>query len=194
MVMDTADATAQAPAASPVPLVPGPARQAADALAPTLAAVEAAFSSTVLLPRPADVEADDVPAVRQSDPEAPPVVATATPSRRSVRHGVGLDWAATSDEDFLAKAMRRKAAVNLDYAGINKISKSFLTFPTPLIAANLNNVGVHLGRSVNSISVSANTLRCIEYDRIKLTPTISSKPYALVSDEDDEEVYAISDG
>jgi hypothetical protein len=194
MVMDTADATAQAPAASPVPLVPGPARQAADALAPTLAAVEAAFSSTVLLPRPADVEANDVPAVRQSDPEAPPVVATATPSRRSVRHGVGLDWAATSDEDFLTKAMRRKEATNLDFAGTNKSSKSFLTFPTLLIAANLNNVGVSLGKTVNTISVSSSALRRMEFDKIKLTPTNLSTSDTLVSDEDDEEVYSVSDG
>jgi hypothetical protein len=71
--------------------------------------------------------------------------------------------------------MRRKAAANLDYAGINKSSKSSLTFPTPLINVNLNNVCVLLGNSVDAIYVLANALRRMEFDRIKLTPTISSK-------------------
>jgi hypothetical protein len=52
-----------------------------------------------------------------------------TPSRRSTRHGIGLNGATASDEDSLAKAMRRKTAANLDFAGINKSSKSFLTNP-----------------------------------------------------------------
>jgi hypothetical protein len=34
------------------------------------------------------------------------VMATATSSRRSARHGVGLDGVAMSDEDSLAKALR----------------------------------------------------------------------------------------
>jgi hypothetical protein len=98
------------------------------------------------------------------------------------------------NEDLLAKAMRCKAAANLDFAGINKSSKYFLTFPTPLIHVNLNNVRVSLGKTVNAISVSANAFRRMEFDRIKLTPTILSKPDTLISDEDDEEVYAVSDG
>jgi hypothetical protein len=68
---------------------------------------------------------------------------SATPSRRSALHSAGLDGAATSDEDFLTKAMRRKEATNLDFAGTNNSSKSFLTFPTLLIAANLNKWGFH---------------------------------------------------
>jgi hypothetical protein len=70
-----------------------------------------------------------------------------------MRHGVGPDGAAASDEDFLAKAMRRKVVANLDFTCINKSSKSFLAFPTPLIASNLNNVGLSLGNSVSAISV-----------------------------------------
>jgi hypothetical protein len=89
--------------------------------------------------------------------------------------------------------MRRKAKANLDFLGINNSSKSFLTFPTPLINANLNNVGVSLGKSVNAISVSANALRRMEFDRFKLSPTILSKHDTLLSDEDDE-VYSVSDG
>ncbi|XP_071674305.1 probable histidine kinase 2 [Lolium perenne] len=42
-------------------------------------------------------------------------------------------------------------------------------------------------------AVSANALRRMEFDRIKLTPTILSKFDTSFSDEDDEEVYAISD-
>jgi hypothetical protein len=41
--------------------------------------------------------------------------------------------------------------VNLDFAGVSKSLKFFLTFSTPLIATNLNNVGVSLGKSVNAI-------------------------------------------
>nr|XP_051177523.1 uncharacterized protein LOC127292205 [Lolium perenne] len=40
-----------------------------------------------------------------------------TPSRRSTRHGVGADGFAVTDEDSLTKAMRRKAASNLDTSG-----------------------------------------------------------------------------
>jgi hypothetical protein len=90
--------------------------------------------------------------------------------------------------------MRRKAAVNLDFAGINKSSKSFLSFPTPLINSNLNNVGVSLGKSIDAISVSASALKHMEFDRIKVAPMILSKPDTLFTDEDDEEVYAVSDG
>jgi hypothetical protein len=90
--------------------------------------------------------------------------------------------------------MRRKATTNLDFSGINKSSKSFLTFPTPLINANLNNVGVSLGNSVSAISVSANALKRMEFDRFKISPTILSKHDTLLSNEDDEEVYSVSDG
>jgi hypothetical protein len=79
-----------------------------------------------------------------------------TPSRRSTHHGVGLDGAASSGEDSLAKAMRRNAVANFDCTGINKSSKFFLSFATPLIATNLNNVSLSLGNSVCTISVPAN--------------------------------------
>jgi hypothetical protein len=61
-----------------------------------------------------------------------------------MRHGVGPDGAAASDEDSLVRAIGRKAMTNLDLSGINRSSKSFLTFPTPQINVNLNNVGVSL--------------------------------------------------
>ncbi|KAM0836303.1 hypothetical protein ACQ4PT_062435 [Festuca glaucescens] len=61
--------------------------------------------------------ADVTTHARQRGTVAPPGPGAATPSRRSTRHDVGLDGAAASDEDSLAKAMRRKAAANLDFAG-----------------------------------------------------------------------------
>jgi hypothetical protein len=49
-----------------------------------------------------------------------------TLSRRSARHGVRPDGAATTDDDYMSKAMRRKAAVNLDSLGINsRFKKKF---------------------------------------------------------------------
>jgi hypothetical protein len=113
------------------------------------------------------------------------------PSRRGNRHGVGPDGAVATDEDTMAKAMRRKAGSNLDFSAMNKCTKSFLTFSTPLIASKLNNVGVSLGSSINSISVSANALKLMEFDRIKLTPTISSKSDTSLTKNED--AYAISD-
>jgi hypothetical protein len=55
-------------------------------------------------------------------------------------------------------------------------------------------VGVSLGKTVNSISVWSSALRRMEFDNIKLTPTNLSTSDTLVSDEDDEEVYSVSDG
>nr|XP_051201493.1 uncharacterized protein LOC127314991 [Lolium perenne] len=39
------------------------------------------------------------------------------PIRRSSRHGVGIDGAMATDEDSMAKAMRRKAESNIDFLG-----------------------------------------------------------------------------
>jgi hypothetical protein len=94
----------------------------------------------------------------------------------------------------MAKAMRRKAEANLDFSGTVNSSKSFLSFPTPLMASKLHNVGLSLGTSISSISVSANALRRMEFDRLKFTPTLSGKSDTCFSDEDDEEAYAVSDG
>src|SRR4051812_43215809 len=42
-------------------------------------------------------------------------------------------WTMDTDEDSLAKAMRRKAVHNLDNKGISSSCKLFLTFSTPTI-------------------------------------------------------------
>jgi hypothetical protein len=117
----------------------------------------------------------------------------ATPSRRSARHEVGVDGASATDEDALSKAMRRKASSNLDFSGINSCDKSFLSYSTPTISAKLGNVGMSLGSSVNAISVSANALKRMEFDRLKCTPKSLSKLDPSPLDEEDD-AYTIADG
>jgi hypothetical protein len=80
-----------------------------------------------------------------------------------------------TDKDTLAKAMRRKAEANLDFAGTSHSSKYFLAFPTPLIAANLNNVGLSLGNSASTISVSASALRRMDFKKFKVAHVSPSK-------------------
>ena len=53
-------------------------------------------------------------------------------------------------------------------------------------------MGVSLGNNENDISVSANALRHLEYDRLKVKPRVSSKSF--FSHLDDEELHATSDG
>ena len=78
----------------------------------------------------------------------------ATPPRRSERFGVALDGASVTDEDSLKKAMRRKAARNLDNHGTNLSSKSFLSFSSNSIHSKLSSVGVNLGSSKKQVDVS----------------------------------------
>jgi hypothetical protein len=83
-----------------------------------------------------------------------------------MRHGVGPDGAAASDEDFLAKAMRRKVVANLDFTCINKSSKSFLAFPTPLIASD-GQLLTHLVGEVSEVRLDDGALgSCFELQAI----------------------------
>jgi hypothetical protein len=107
---------------------------------------------------------------------------------------VGADGFAVTDEDSLTKAMRRKAASNLDTSGNFSSVNSFLAFTTPQISAKLNNVGVSLGNSFELISVSTKALKHMEYDRLKCTPVSKSKSDTSLTSDDDDEAYAISDG
>ena len=115
-----------------------------------------------------------------------------TPTRRSSRHTVADDGSMDTDEDSLAKAMRRKAAQNLDNQGITSSPKSFLDFSNTAIVSKLNKVGVSLGKNEKDISISTNALKHLEYDRLKVTPRVSSKSYTSHTDE--EELHATSDG
>ena len=47
-----------------------------------------------------------------------------------------------------------------------------------------------LGKNDNDISFSTNALKHLEYDRLKVTPRVSSKSYASHTDE--EELHATS--
>ena len=64
---------------------------------------------------------------------------------------VADDGSMDTDEDSLAKAMRRKAAQNLDSQGITSSPKSFLAFSNVAIASKLNSVGVSLGKNEKDI-------------------------------------------
>jgi hypothetical protein len=105
-----------------------------------------------------------------------------------------VDGASLIDEDSLVKAMRHKAAHNLDSSGTSapSRSKSFLSFTSTLLSSKLNSVGVKLGNNDNEIFVSTNVLRGMEFDRLTVIPkalTLSDTSYL-----DDEEANAISDG
>ena len=70
--------------------------------------------------------------------------------------------------------------------------KSFLAFSNTTIFSKLNNVGVSLGKNEKDISISTNALKHLEYDRLKVTPRVSSKSYTSHTDE--EELHATLDG
>ena len=102
------------------------------------------------------------------------------------------DGSSATDEDSMAKAMRRKAEYNLDSAGMKLSPKSFLSFPTPLMSSRLSNVGVFMADSEREISFSSNALRHMVFDRLKATPPVSSKIDTSLIIE--EEMHATTDG
>jgi hypothetical protein len=55
----------------------------------------------------------------------------------------------------------------------------------------MNNVGISLGNSFDSIFVLAKALKHMEFDRLKCTPVVPSKSGTYLIDDDDDEVYAI---
>jgi hypothetical protein len=108
---------------------------------------------------------------------------------------VADDGSAATDEDTLKKAMRRKAAKNLDFAGMEpppSSSSSFISLPTTAISSKLNVVGIRLGNCDNEINVSANVLRHMEYDRLTVSP--KSQNIVETTETDDEEAIATLDG
>jgi hypothetical protein len=83
---------------------------------------------------------------------------------------VAEDGSSATDEDTMKKAMRRKAALNLD--GMNSKSSSFIPLSTPVISSKLNAVGIRLGKNDSEVSLSANVLRHMEYDRLTVCPKL----------------------
>ena len=88
--------------------------------------------------------------------------------------------------------MRRKAARNLDYSGMEFKSKSFLSFSPQSIHSKLSSVAVSLGNCLDQVHVSTNVLRHMEFDRLTVIPKVSTGLSSTYDDED--EAIATSDG
>jgi hypothetical protein len=100
------------------------------------------------------------------------------------------DGAGVTDEDMMQKAMRRKAAKNLDASGTMSSTTSFLKFSDSRISSTLSSVGVSLGRTLEDISVSANVLRHLEYDRLTVIPKASMGTETLALEEEEDDVIS----
>jgi hypothetical protein len=105
---------------------------------------------------------------------------------------VAEDGSSVTDEDTMQKAMRCKAALNLDFNGMNSQSSSFVSLSTPVISSKLNVAGIRLGKNVNEINLSANVLRRMEYDRLTVSPKLQN--ITDTTDLDEEDANATIDG
>jgi hypothetical protein len=105
---------------------------------------------------------------------------------------VAEDGSVATDEDTMQKAMRRKAAMNLDYSGMTLQPSSFISLSTPVLSSKLNAVGIKLGKNVNAINVYANVLRHMEYDRLTVDPKLQN--VVDNTELDEEETNATLDG
>jgi hypothetical protein len=93
----------------------------------------------------------------------------------------------------MQKAMRRKAAMNLDFSGMSSKASSFISLSTPIISSKLNAVGIRLGKNASEVCLSANVLRHMEYDRLTIKPKLQNN---LVENSvlDEEEAIATIHG
>jgi hypothetical protein len=105
---------------------------------------------------------------------------------------VAEDGSSATDEDTMQKAMRHKAAMNLDFSGMNSQSSSFGSLSIPIMSSKLNAVGIRLGKNDNEINLSANVLRRMEYDRLTVSPKFQN--IADSTELDEEEANATIDG
>ena len=106
--------------------------------------------------------------------------------RRSSRHAVAADGSVATDEDSLAKAMRRKAMLNDQMTpGMSSKPKSFTSLSAHQLSSRLHKVGVTMGRNEEEVFVSANALKHMEFDRVKVYPNASSKPMSIPLEEDE---------
>jgi hypothetical protein len=105
---------------------------------------------------------------------------------------VAEDGSVATDEDTMAKAMRRKAALNLN--GNSKCSKSssFISLPTFVLSSKSNTVGIKLGKNLNEVNLSPNVLRHMEYDRLTVDPKL--RDIVDITELDEEEANATLDG
>jgi hypothetical protein len=105
---------------------------------------------------------------------------------------VAEDGSSATDEDSMKKAMRRKAALNLNFTGMNSKSSSFISLSTPVISSKLNAVGIRLGKNDSEVSLSANVLWHMEYDRLTVCPKLQN--IVENTELDEEEAIATMDG
>jgi hypothetical protein len=88
--------------------------------------------------------------------------------------------------------MRRKAAKNLNFSGMDPSFSSFVALPTQVLSSKLNSVDISLGKNDFEINVFANVLRHMEFDRLKVGPKYQN--IVDTTDTDDEEAIATLDG
>ena len=105
--------------------------------------------------------------------------------RRSACHAVAADGSSATDEDALAKAMRRKAEQFTVTTGTSNRPKSFLAFSSSNISSKLNQVGISLGNNSTKTAVSTKALRNLEYDRLTVTPKAPCKSDMSQLDEEE---------
>jgi hypothetical protein len=84
----------------------------------------------------------------------------------------------------MKKPMWRKAALNLDFTSMNSKSSSFIPLSTPVISSKLNTVGIRLGKNDSEVSLSANVLRHMEYDRLTVYPKLQNNVENTELDEE----------
>jgi hypothetical protein len=82
--------------------------------------------------------------------------------------------------------------MNLDGVGTSGLSKSYISFSTPVVSSKLNSIGIKLGKNLNEINFSSNVLRHMEFDCITVGPKLLNA--VDDTDLDDEEANATMDG
>jgi hypothetical protein len=92
----------------------------------------------------------------------------------------------------MLKAMKRKAAMNLDFSGMCSKSYFFISLSTPIMSSKLNSVGIRLGKNVDEVCLSMNVLRRMEYDRLTVSPKLQN--VVVNTEPDEEEANATIDG
>jgi hypothetical protein len=92
---------------------------------------------------------------------------------------------------MMQKAMRLKAAKNLDPAGTKSFASSFINFSNARVSSNLGSIGVSLGRCPDDISLSANVLRHLEHARLTVSPKASTRLETPIMEEDEVDVISM---
>ena len=88
--------------------------------------------------------------------------------------------------------MRLQVIRNLDAPTGTSNQSSCLSFDNARITSNLHNIGFKLGTNANELVVSANVLKHVEIDKLKVSP--KTIPKIVFDHSDDEDADAIHDG